>query len=89
MKDRRFKIGIVSMHIVASWGKQFAIKVKDAIPEDSLVIKQEEDFETASMNLLIYNKEFEEVPEGEACPKVLLDIGFNNEPAKPKLIYPH
>ena len=89
MKDRRLKIGLVSMHIVASWGKEFAVKLKDSLPDDSIVLKQEEDFRTASMLILIHNKTFDEVSEGEECPKVLLDIQLNDRESKPRLIYNH
>ena len=89
MKDRRLKIGLVSMHIVASWGKDIAIKVKEAIPDSSIILKNEEDFKTASMGFLIHDESFENVPDGEACPKVLLDIPLNDKQPKPRLIYNH
>lgn len=85
MNERRFKLGLISMNVAASWGKDLAIKIKEVIPDDSIILKQNEETDTASVALVIYNKDFDIVPDGKKIPRVVLDIKFNEKIIKPSL----
>lgn len=74
MNERRFKIGLISMHVVAQCGKDLGKQIQDAIPEEAIVLKQDEDFERASLAILIYHPNFNIIADGEKVPKMLLDI---------------
>ena len=88
MKDRRFKIGVISMDVAAKWGKDLGKQIQASIPDGSIVLKNQEDFKSGSLFVLIHHKDFEIVPLGEELPKVILEI--KEEVAeKSKIIYPH
>jgi hypothetical protein len=89
MKDRRFKIGYVSMHIVASWGKDLGKQIQESIPEDAIILKQQECFERASIAIIIYHHSFDIIADGEKLPKLILDIPLNEEPPTNVIQYPH
>lgn len=89
MKDRRLQIGSISMHIVGSWGKDLAKQIKEFLPDDALVIKQQENFDRASMDLLIHHSSFDDIPEGAKIPRVHLPIPLKVQEDKPKLTYDH
>lgn len=89
MKERRFKIVMISMHIVGSWGKEFGKEMQDALPDDSVILSQEQDFNRASLCALVYNEKFPIIALGEKIPRSILDIKANTEKPKPKLIFNH
>ena len=74
MNERRFKIGMISMHIVGQCGKELGKQIQKAIPEEAIVLKQQEDFERASVAILIYHPKFNIVADGEKVPRIQLDI---------------
>ena len=74
MKSRRLKIGMVSMHIIAAWGKEMDTKVKESLPSGTEVLMQQTNFERGGMDILLYNDEFEEVAEGYELPRMIIDI---------------
>lgn len=88
MNERRFKIGMISMHIVGQCGKDLGKQIQKAIPEEAIVLKQQEDFERASVAILIYHPNFNIVAEGEKVPKMLLDIKLPEKQDK-KVILPY
>ena len=79
MKGRRFKMGVISMDVVSSWGKALGQKIQEAIPPGSKVIKHDEEFETASLLVLIYHDDFEVLPEGVLVPRVVLELTAKEE----------
>ena len=87
MKSRNLKIGLISMHVVASWGKKLPDELKKVLPEGTVILKQWEELKRASLAVLIYNEDFPEVADGKEVPFSLLDIGLNDEPEKPKLVF--
>ncbi len=74
MKSRRLKIGMVSMHIVASWGKDIGDKIKESLPDGTKILRQQDNFDTATLEVLLYNDDFEEVDEGCEVPRIILDV---------------
>ena len=88
MKERRFKICLVSDHVIATLGKDLGKAIKDSLPEDSIILKQKEDFERASMAILIYHPNFNIIADGEKVPKMLLDIKLPEKQDK-KVILPY
>ena len=74
MKDRRLKIGMVSMHIVAILGKSIGDKVKESIPEGTKILRQQDNFERATLDVLLYNEDFELVDDGCEIPRINLDV---------------
>lgn len=78
MKSRRLKIGMVSMHVVASWGKDIGEKIKASLPESTKILKQNDNFERATLEVLLYNDNFEEVGSGCEVPRINLDLQLND-----------
>ena len=89
MKERRFKIVMVSMHVVSSWGKTFGKEMQDALPDDSIILNHNEDFDRASLCALVYHEKFPIIALGEKVPRSILDVKVNTEAPKPKLIFNH
>jgi hypothetical protein len=89
MKDRRLQIGSISMHIVASWGKGLGDKIKEFLPDDAIVLKQQENFDRACMDLLVHHESFTDVSDGHKIPRTVLPIPLKAQEDKPKLIYDH
>lgn len=86
MKSRRLKIGMVSMHIVASWGKDIGDKIKESLPPGTKVLKQNDNFDTASLEILIYNDTFKKIGDGCPIPKTILDVQLNDAKNAPSII---
>ena len=59
MKGRKLKIGMVSMHIVASWGKDVGDKIKESLPDGTLILKQNDNFDRATLDILLYGLELQ------------------------------
>ena len=78
MKDRRLKIGMTSMNIVASWGSDIGNQIIGAIPDGTKILKQNENFERATLDVLLYNDEFEKVEYGCLIPRMNLDVKFKD-----------
>lgn len=76
MKDRRLKIGMVSMNIVASWGKDIGDKIKESLPDGTKILRQQDNFERGTLDVLLYNDEFGEVEEGCLIPRINLSVKF-------------
>ena len=85
MKERRFKIGLISMHVAASWGKDLGKQIQESIPEGAVILKQEEDFERASLAVLLYHDNFNIIADGQKVPTLLLDIK-HKEPEDKKIV---
>ena len=79
MKDRRLKIGMVSKEIVASWGKDIGDKIKESLPEGTLILQQNDNFERATLEVLLHNKDFETVEDGCLIPRLNLDVKPKDE----------
>ena len=88
MKDRRLKIGMVSMHVVASWGKEVGDKIKESLPDLTKILKQNDNFERASLEVLLYNENFEVVEDGCKVPRINLDLQLNDAKNAPQIIIP-
>ena len=74
MKERRFKIALVSDHLAVQLGKYLGKAIKDSMPDDAVILKQETDFDRAFLKMLVYHPSFDVIAEGEKVPKMLLDI---------------
>lgn len=77
MKGRRLKIGMVSMHIVASWGKEIGDKIKESLPDGTKILRQQDNFDTATLEIILYNDEFGVVDEGCHLQRMNLDVPIN------------
>jgi len=86
MKDRRLKIGMVSMHVVASWGKDIGDKIKESIPEGTKILKQNDNFERATLEVLLYSEDFETVEDGCLIPRINLDLQPRDAKNAPSII---
>ena len=76
------------MHVVAQCGKDLGKQIQEAIPDDAIVLKQQEDFERASLAILIYHPNFNVIADGEKAPKLTLDIKLPEKQDK-KVILPY
>ena len=88
MKSRRLKIGMVSMHIVASWGKEVGDKIKESLPDLTKILKQNDNFERASLEVLLYNENFGIVEDGCEIPRINLDLQLNDAKHASQIIIP-
>ena len=77
---------MVSMHVVASWGKDVGDKIKESLPDATKIIKQNDNFERASLEVLLYNDNFEEVEDGCKVPRLNLDVQLNDAKNAPSII---
>lgn len=77
---------MVSMHIVASWGKDIGDKIKDSLPEGTLILKQNDNFERATLEVLLYNDSFIETEDGCLIPRMNLDVQLNDAKNAPSII---
>jgi len=87
MKERRFKIGYVSMNVAASWGKELGDQINEAVPDEAIVLKQHEDFYRASIAILIYHPNFPIIADGEKVPKTILDIKAKEKEDKKVILH--
>ena len=88
MKDRRFKIGMVSMEIVVSWGKNIGDEIKKSIPTGTKILRQQDNFERATLDVLLYNEEFKVVVDGGEIPRMILCVALNDDITTPQIILP-
>lgn len=88
MKSRRFKIGMVSMHIVVSWGKDIGDAIKKSLPDGTKILRQQDNFERATLDVLLYNDKFKKVADGCDIPLIILDIPLNDAKQAPSIILP-
>ena len=65
MKERRFKIGLVSDHLAAQLGKDIGEAIKSAMPDDAVILKQESDIRRGCIQMLIHHSSFDIVPDME------------------------
>ena len=79
---------MVSMHIVASWGKDIGDKIKESLPEGTLILKQNDNFERASLEVLLYNDSFIETEDGCLTPRMNLDVQLNDAKHASQIIIP-
>lgn len=89
MKDRRLKIGMISMHVVASWGAEIKNKIIEFLPDDAILLREQEDFERASRTFLIYHSSFGDIPEGKKIPRITMAIPLKEREEKSKILYQH
>ena len=78
---------MVSMHIVASWGKDIGDKIKDSLPKGTKILRQQDNFERATLDILLYNDNFSLVDDGCKVPRMKLDVKVNDV-MKPQIIIP-
>jgi hypothetical protein len=88
MKDRRLKIGMVSMHIVASWGKDIGDKIRESLPDGTKILRQQDNFSRGTLDVLLYNESFEEVDDGHEIPRINLGVQVNDAKNAPQIILP-
>lgn len=70
--ERRFKLGLVSLHYVTNGGKDFAKILQNSIPEGTDILLRKENLSIGSTELLLYNKQWDPVPDGEELEKVII-----------------
>lgn len=75
------------MHIVVSWGKGIGDEIKKSLPDGTKILRQQDNFERATLDVLLYNKAFSDVVSGGKIPLMILDVPLNDVTA-PKLILP-
>lgn len=78
MKTRRFKIGMVSMHIVASWGKDIGDVIKESLPKGTKILRQQDNFDTATLEVILYNDDFGVIDNGCEIPRINLDVDLKS-----------
>ena len=66
------------MHVVASLGKDIGDKIKESIPNGTKILRQQDNFERATLDVLLYNDEFEDVNDGCKIPRIILDVQLND-----------
>jgi len=81
--ERRFKLGIISINEIPAHGKNLENAIKENLPEGTVVLLKENNLETASLKVVLYNPEWEEVPYGCVLEAVLVKLP---EPEKRKQI---
>ncbi len=79
---------MVSMHIVASWGKDIGDKIKSSIPDGTKILRQQDNFARATLDVLLYNENFEVVDDGCEIPLIILDVKVNDDITVPQIILP-
>ncbi len=77
---------MVSMHIVSSWGKDIGDKIKESLPPNTKILKQNDNFDTASLEVLIYNESFKKIGDGCPIPRTVLDINLGDAKNAPSII---
>ena len=77
---------MVSMHIVASWGKDVGDKIKESLPDGTLILKQNDNFDRATLDILLYNDHFEDVENGCEVPRINLDVKLGDAKSAPSII---
>ena len=80
---------MLSKHVYASWGKGISNRVIDELPEGAVILDQQNNFDRAGMDMLVYHEKFDVVTLGGKVPRMLLDLPLNTEVKKPKLVFPH
>ena len=88
MNERRLKISLIPMHVVSSWGEELGKKIKEILPDDAIVLRHSDDFERASLAILIYHPNFDVVPDGELVPKTTMGIPLKEQDGK-RVILPY
>ncbi len=69
---------MVSMHLVVSWGKDIGDEIKKSLPDGTKILRQKDNFERATLDVLLYNEDFEVVDDGCKIPRIILDIPLNH-----------
>ncbi len=77
---------MVSMHVVASWGKEIGDKIKESLPDGTKILRQQDNFERASLEVLLYNDDFIETCDGCLVPRTNLDVKLNDAKNAPSII---
>lgn len=90
MHDRRYKLVLISINVIISWGKDAGDKLKKLMPDGSVVINKEEDLATGSVAFLVHNPDWELVEDGELLPVVCPHVEIEAIAEESTLIaYPH
>lgn len=71
--ERRLKLGVVSMNDVANGGKGFAEILKKSIPDGVQILKQQENLQTGSLELLLYKEDWDVAPKGKQLEQVIIE----------------
>ena len=75
------------MHIVAECGKDIGDKIKESIPDGTKILRQQDNFERATLDVLLYNEDFKVVDDGCEIPRINLDVKSNDD-KKSSIILP-
>ena len=76
------------MHIVASWGKDIGDEIKKSLPDGTKILRQQDNFERGTLDVLLYNENFAAVGDGCEIPRIILDVPLNDDITAPKIILP-
>jgi hypothetical protein len=74
------------MEVVVSWGKDVGTKIKESIPEGTKILRQQDNFDRAALEVLLYSDDFEEISNGCEIPRINLDLKLNDAKKAPSLI---
>ena len=86
--NRKLKLALLSMHELANHGKKFEAALLKSLPDGTAIIARSNDMETGSLKIVLYNEEWEDVPNGEDLEKVVVTLEEpQEEPVK--IIYGH
>lgn len=89
MNERRLKLVMISMNIVACWGAKIGKEIEKSLPGDCVILRQKEDFNIGSLVMVVYNKEWGVVPDGNKLPRVNLEMDAPEAKGAIILDYPH
>jgi len=76
------------MHIVVSWGQDIGDEIKKSLPDGTKILRQQDNFERATLDVLLYNEDFEAVDDGCKIPRIILDIPLNDAKQAPSILIP-
>ncbi len=86
--ERRFKIALISSNEVVNYGENLREAVMNNMPKGTEILRNEDDFETASLKMLLYNETWDIVPFGETLETFVIILGEKTE-SKPVPAYAH
>jgi hypothetical protein len=77
------------MNIIVSWGKDIGDEIKKSLPDGTKILRQQDNFERATLDVLLYNEDFAVVGDGCEVPRINLDIKLNDGKAPLQIIIPN
>lgn len=76
------------MHTVVNWGKDIGDVIKMSLPDGTKILRQQDNFVLATLDVLLYNEDFEVVDDGCEIPRIILDVPLNDNITSPSIILP-